>query len=178
MTNAAALELVRRPHIFRSSSASLVRKHFPSKRKCQTRKRIGAQLCEARCVRPRPKWKMTRCELTVAPCHAGANVIVRSTFTLWLACVKRRERKRRRRAEASHVQSLKKWTEDYNDGRPSQTSLVLRKASRRSGCKALVLKASFTRGVGFPRVMAIAFSSILRPRRSCKDEQHGCPLDK
>ena len=26
-----------------------------------------------------------------------------------------KERKRRRRAEGSHVQSLKKWTEDYND---------------------------------------------------------------
>ena len=46
-----------------------------------------------RSVRPRPKWKMTRCELTVALCHTGQNVIVRSTFTLRLACVKRRREK-------------------------------------------------------------------------------------
>ena len=38
-TNAAAHKVVRRPHTFRSSSASLVRSQFPSKRKCQTRKR-------------------------------------------------------------------------------------------------------------------------------------------
>ena len=74
----------------RSSSASLVHSHFLSKRKCQTRKRIGAQLCE----------------LTVALCHTGPNVIVRSTV---------KERERRRRAEGSHVQSLKKWTEHHND---------------------------------------------------------------
>ena len=111
VTNAAAHKVVRRPHTFRSSSASLVRSHFPSKRKCQTRKRIGAQLCGARSVRPRPKWKVTRCELTAALCHTGPNVIARSTFTLRLACVKRR-REHRRRTEGSHVQSLEKWTED------------------------------------------------------------------
>ena len=49
-----------------------------------------------------------------------------------------------------------------HDGRPSRTSLLLLKAHQGSGYKALVLKASFTRGIGFPLVMAIAFSSFLR----------------
>ena len=144
-----------------SSNHSLVQSHFPSKRKCQTRKRIGARLCEARSVTPRPKFKTTRCELTVARCHTGPNVIVRSTWTLRLACLKRR-RENAVEEQSSQVQLLKKWTEDYNDGGPWRTLRVLRKAHRGSGCKPLVLKASFTRGVGFRCVMAIAFSLILR----------------
>ena len=112
---------------------------------------------------PRPKFKTTRCELTVARCHTGPNVIVRSTLTLRLACLKRR-RENAVEEQSSLVQLLKKWTEDYNDGRPWRTLLVLRKSLRGSGCKALVLKASFTRGVGFRCVIAIAFSLILRLR--------------
>ena len=88
-------------------------------------------------------------------------MIVCSTLTLRLACVNRR-RENVVEQQSSQVQMLKKWTEDYNDGRPWRTLLVLRKAHRGSGCKALVLKASFTRGVGFQCVMAIAFSLILR----------------
>ena len=91
-----------------SSNHSLVRSHFPSKRKCQTRNRIGAKLCEAPLCDAKTEIQndAPRTDGCAVPHWSKRD---RTQHLYAAACMREaKERKRRRRAEGSHVQSLKK----------------------------------------------------------------------